>query len=159
MICASVISAKGCGFDPPGASAVGQALRLWRLSPIRGNFRGRENSLDASASSSGAFSRSFSLANADDLIAQLAVLEKKAAGLIARMLYLAERLWFSSTFTFAILQCAGFFPRYLVQQRRDHFARTAPFRPKIDDHRFVVLRKFAVKIRFVKCDSGRIFHS
>ena len=52
-----------------------------------------------------------------------------------------------------------FFARDLVQQRRDHFARTAPFRPKIDDHRFVVLRQFAVKIRFVKCDSLRIFHS
>ena len=40
-----------------------------------------------------------------------------------------------------------------------HFARTAPLRPKIDDHRFVVLRQFAVKVRFVKRDNGRIFHS
>ena len=60
---------------------------------------------------------------------------------------------------FRNFECARFFPRNLVQQRRDHFARTAPFRPKIDDHRFVVLRQFAVKIRFVKCDNGRIFHS
>jgi len=56
-------------------------------------------------------------------------------------------------------ECARFFPRYLVQQRRDHFARAAPLRPKIDDHRFIVLRQFAVKVRFVKRDNSRIFHS
>jgi len=75
------------------------------------------------------------------------------------MLYLDERLWLSSTFYFRNLDCTRFFARDLVQQWRNHFARAAPFRPKIDDHGLVILRQFAVKIRFVKCDSLRIFHS
>jgi len=45
--------------------------------------------------------------NTDDLIAQLAVLEKKQRR-NRRILYLNERLWLSSTFTFAILTSPTF---------------------------------------------------
>ena len=94
----------------------------------------------------------------DDLIAQLAVLEKKQRRNRANIVLERETLVVVHVYL-CNLDLTHFFARDLVQQRRNHFTRTAPFRPKIDDHRFVVLRQFAVKIRFVKCDSCRIFHN
>ena len=68
---------------PPGASLVGQALRLPRfgsateavaLQVIHWNFRPRENSLSQCFQPA---EQILLARNADDLIAQLAVLEKK----------------------------------------------------------------------------------
>src|SRR5437868_7906307 len=47
-----------------------------------------------------------------------------------------------------------FLTRDLIDQRRDQFARAAPFRPKIDKHRLVILVDFAVEIRLRERDGN-----
>jgi hypothetical protein len=99
----------------------------------------------------------FFVRDSDDLVTELPVLEKEQRRNRTNVVLRRETLVFVHVH-FCYLDRARLFARDLVQQRRDHFTRTTPFSPKIDDHRFVVLRQFAVKIGFVEVYNRRIFH-
>src|SRR5437667_2753002 len=91
------------------------------------------------------------------LVAQLAVLEKEQSRDGPNIIFERKTLIFVHV-DLRYFDRIHFFPSYLIQERRDHFAGATPFGPKIDDHRLVVLRHFAIKIGFIKNDDG-IFHS
>jgi hypothetical protein len=95
--------------------------------------------------------------DAGNLIAQLAVLKKEQSRDRANVVLERETLIFVHV-NFRYLDRARFFARNLIEQRRDHFAGAAPFRPKIDNYGFVTLRNFAVKIGFIEIDNGVIIH-
>src|SRR6266478_5381057 len=90
-----------------------------------------------------------------DLIAQLPVLEEKQGWDSADVILKGKALVFVHV-DFCNLDCARFFPRNLIKEGRDHFAGAAPFRPKIDNHRLVALRDFAVEVGFVEIDGRGI---
>jgi len=92
-----------------------------------------------------------------DLVAQLAVLEKEQGWDRADIVFERETLIFVYV-NFRYFDRLQFFASDLIQQWRDHFAGAAPFGPKIDDHRLVVLRHFAVKIGFIEIDNMGIVH-
>jgi hypothetical protein len=95
--------------------------------------------------------------HAGDLIAQLAVFEEKQGRDGANVVLKRKALIFVHVYL-RDLDCAGFFAGNLVQERGNHFAGTAPFRPKIDNDRLVALGHFAVKIGFVEFDSCGVVH-
>ena len=64
-----------------------------------------------------------------------------------------ERLLFVNV-DFADLDLAVVFIGQFIQQRRDHLAWAAPFRPKIHHDRLLTLHDFAVKIRLVDLDGS-----
>ena len=80
-----------------------------------------------------------------DLVAKLAVLEEQQRRNRPNIVFEGETLVLVDVYL-RDFDRVRFFACDLVQQRRDHFARTAPFGPKIDDHWLVVLREFTVKI-------------
>jgi pimeloyl-ACP methyl ester carboxylesterase len=117
----------------------------WRRADVisgRVNFRASANFL---AQRFDAGKQIFLARDASDLIAQLAILEKKQSWDGANIVLDGETLVFVHV-NFCHPDRVRFFARNLIQQRRDHFTGTAPFRPKIDDHGFIVLRHFAVKV-------------
>jgi len=91
------------------------------------------------------------------LVAQLAVLEKEQGWDGADVVFERETLIFVHV-NFRYFDGVQFFASNLIQQRRDHFAGATPFGPKIDDHRLVVFRHFAVKIGFIEIDNMGIVH-
>ncbi len=95
--------------------------------------------------------------HAGDLIAQLPVFEEKQGWNGANVVLKRKALIFVHVYL-RDLDCAGFFAGNLVQERGNHFAGTAPFRPKIDNDRLVALGHFAVKIGFVEFDSCGVVH-
>lgn len=96
--------------------------------------------------------------DAGDLIANAAVLEEQERWNGADVVFESETL-VVVYIHFCDLDRIGFFTRHFVEQRRDHFARPAPFGPKIDNHRFVALHDFAVEIGFIQGNCGGVFHS
>ena len=99
----------------------------------------------------------FFACDSDDLVAQLAVLEKEQSRDRSDVVLERETLIFIHVH-FRYLDRARFFARDFIQHRRDHLAWAAPFRPEIDDHGLVSLRHFTVKIGFIEFDNSGIFH-
>ena len=95
--------------------------------------------------------------DAGDLVAQLAVLEKKQSRNCPDIVLERKALIFVHV-NLRYFDRVQFFASDLIQQRRDHFAGATPFGPKIDDHRLVMLRHFAVKIGFIEIDNMGIVH-
>src|SRR5947207_501246 len=95
--------------------------------------------------------------HADDLITELAVLEKEERGDRPDVVFHREALVLVDVH-FRDLHRARFFLRDLVDERRDHFAWAAPFGPEIDQHGLRALSYFLVKIRIVQSDCNRVVH-
>jgi hypothetical protein len=93
-----------------------------------------------------------------DLVVQLPVFEEEQGRDGANVVLKRKALIFVNV-NFSDLDCAGFFTGNLVQERGNHFAGTAPFRPKIDNDRLVALGHFTVKVGFVETDGcGVVVH-
>jgi hypothetical protein len=99
----------------------------------------------------------FFVRDTGDLIAELPVFEKEQSGDCADVVLERKALIFIYV-NFPNLDRARFLACNLIQQRRDHFAGTAPFCPKIDNYRLVALRDFAVKIGVIEIDCGGVVH-
>ena len=95
--------------------------------------------------------------NSSDLITKLPVFEEEQSRDGPDVVLERKTLTFVHI-NFGDLNHAGFLMRDLIQQWRDHFARTTPFRPKIDDYRLLALHDFAVKIGLIEVDRGGIVH-
>ena len=74
------------------------------------------------------------------------------------MLNRADKLWLSSRSPSPTFDRTRFFLCDLIENRRDHFARAAPFRPKIDEDRLIALGYFGFKIGFSQSYSAAAFH-
>jgi len=139
---ALVSGAKGCGFDPRRAHFLQKFSRSQKF-PLPQRFDSDQ--------------QIFFARDAGDLVAQLAVLEKQKGRDRADIVFERETLIFVHV-NFRYFDRLQFFASDLIQHWRDHFTGAAPFGPKIDDHRLVLLRHFAVKIGFVKIDNMGIVH-
>jgi hypothetical protein len=95
--------------------------------------------------------------DAGHLVAQLPVFEEEQSRDGADVVLERKALIFIYV-NLPNLDRARFFARNLIQQRGDHFTGTAPFCPKIDNHRLVALGHFAVKIGVIEIDSSGVVH-
>lgn len=82
---------------------------------------------------------------ADDLLANHAALEEEKGRNIVDAVFLGELLLLVDV-DLDDLDLVGEFPGHFLEQRGDHFARAAPFGPKIDDDQFVGFKHFALEI-------------
>jgi hypothetical protein len=92
-----------------------------------------------------------------NLISKLPVLEEQQRRNCTDIVFEGEALVFVDVH-FCHFHRIGFFAGNLVQQWRDQFAGAAPFRPEIHQDWFVAV-DFAVKVRFVEIDCGRVLRS
>jgi hypothetical protein len=93
--------------------------------------------------------------HAGHLIAQLSIFEEEQRWDGPNVVPERKTLVFVDV-NFGDFDRVGLFTRNLIQQRRNHFTWTTPFRPKIDDDRLIALHNFAIKVRFVEIDGGRV---